>query len=100
MMANYTVNFAKHATLTASTVDTVTVNQPASFFLVTNRATSGAPIFFTVGDTLDKTAYPVVNGDDTFAIGLGITIQIPFDGSPSHIRLLSADPQPYSVMVV
>jgi hypothetical protein len=100
MMANYTVNFAKHATLTPSTVDTITVNQPASFFLVTNRATSGGPIYFTLGDTLDKTAQPTVGGDDTFGIGLGVTVQIPFDGSPSYIRLISANAQDYSVMVI
>jgi hypothetical protein len=99
-MASYTVLCAKHATLVASTVDTVTINQPASFFLVSNRAVSGAPIYFTVGDTLATTATPTVEGDDTYVIPIGITMAIPFDGTPSYCKLISADAQAYSVMVL
>ena len=93
-MANYTVNFAKHATLTAAVVDTITINQPASFFIVTHRGNSGAPIYFTIGDTLETTPSPTVGGDNTFAIQLQVSLQIPFDGSPSFIKLISPDPQP------
>lgn len=99
-MANYFVHYAKHATLTGSVVDTVNLTQPASYILVTNRSISGTPIYFTIGDTLDTTSTPVAAGDNTFAIAPGITIQVPFDGSQSVVKLISADAQSYSVMVV
>jgi hypothetical protein len=99
-MASYTVLCAKHATLTATTVDTVTLNQPASFFLVTNRASTGAPIYFTLGDTLAATTTPTVAGDDTYVVPVGITMAVPFDGTPSYCKLISADAQDYSVMVL
>lgn len=99
-MANYFVHYAKHATLTGSVVDTVNLTQPASYILVSNRSTSGTPIYFSVGDTLDTTSEPVAAGDNTFAIAPGVTIQVPFDGSQSVVKLISADSQSYSVMVI
>jgi hypothetical protein len=99
-MANYTVNTAKHATLVGSVVDTVTATGTASFVIVTNRATSGTPIFFTVGDAVTGTATPVAAGNDTFGIGPGATLQIPADGTSAVVKLVSADPQPYSLMVL
>lgn len=99
-MANYTVLCAKHATLTGSTVDTVTFNQPCSFFLVMNRALTSAPIYFTVGDTASTTAAPTVEGDDTYVALPGNTVAIPFDGSSSVCKLIATDGQTYSVMVL
>jgi hypothetical protein len=99
-MANYFVHYAKHATLTGSVVDTINLTQPASYILVTNRSISGTPIYFNIGDTLDTTPDPVAAGDNTFGIAPGITIQVPFDGSQSVVKIISADPQSYSVMVV
>lgn len=99
-MANYTVNFAKHATLVGSTVDTVTLTESASYIIVANRATSGTPIYFTVGDATTGTATPTAAGDNTFAIGPGATLQIPADGTSSVVKLISSDAQPYSLMVL
>lgn len=99
-MAVYNVHFAKHATLTGSVVDTINLTQPTSYLLVSNRSISGTPIYFNIGDTLDTTTDPVAAGDNTFGIAPGITIQVPFDGSQSVVKLISADPQSYSVMVL
>lgn len=99
-MATYTVNFAKHATLVGSVVDTVTLTESASYIIASNRATSGTPIYFTVGDTTTGTATPTAAGDNTFAIGPGATLQIPGDGTSSIVKLISSDAQPYSVMVL
>lgn len=98
-MANYTVNYAKHATLVASVVDTVTATESASYIVASNRSLSGTPIYFTIGDTPAETPDPAAAADNTFAIGPGATLQIPTDGTSSVIKLISADPQSYSVMV-
>lgn len=98
-MANYTVNYGKHATLTGSVVDVITATESASYIIVSNRSLSGTPIYFTIGDKPATTPDPVAAGDNTFAIGPGATLQIPTDGTSSIIKLISADPQSYSVMV-
>lgn len=99
-MATYTVNTAKHAVLVADTVDTVSLNQPASFLIVTNRTTSGSPIFFTFGDPTKGVTAPTVNGNDCYVVGIGMTLSIPYDGTPIDVKLISSAGQAYSVMVV
>jgi hypothetical protein len=97
-MADYTVNFAKHATLVGSAVDTITLTGSASFILVTNRSLSGTPIYFTVGDEKAPPPQPVSAGNDTFNVGPGATIQIPGTGVATIVKLISSDAQPYSVV--
>lgn len=99
-MASYTVNTAKHATLVADTVDTVSLAQPASFLIVTNRTTSGSPIYFTFGDPTKGVATPTTTGDDCYTVGIGMTLSIPYDGTPVDVKLISSAGQAYSVMVV
>ena len=98
-MANYTVNYAKHATLVGSVVDTVTATESASYIIVSNRSLTGTPIYFTIGHSASDTPNPVAAGDNTLAIAPGATLQIPTDGTSSVVKLISADPQSYSVMV-
>ena len=99
-MANYSVNFAKHATLSSSVVDTVTLSESSTFVVVTNRATTGAGIFFTLGDLNTGVATPAVAGDDTYVLMPGMVLIIPFDGTSTVVKFISADAQPYSVMVI
>lgn len=99
-MATYTVNVAKHATLTPNTVDTITFNAPASFILITNRTTSGATMFFTFGDPTIGIDDPTVSGDDSYAVGIGQTLSIPADGSAPIVKIVSAQAQAYSVQTV
>jgi hypothetical protein len=99
-MASYTVNIAKHAVLTPSTVDTVTFNNPCSFLILTNRTTSGDPIFFTFGDPTKGIPDPTVNGDDCYVVAIGMTLSIPGDGTAPILKLISNGAQNYSAMVI
>lgn len=99
-MATYTVNVAKHATLTPTTVDTITFTAPASFILITNRTTSGAAMYFTYGDPTKGIANPTVAGDDSYGVGIGQTLSIPGDGSAPVVKIISSQAQAYSVQIV
>jgi hypothetical protein len=99
-MATYSVNTAKHAVLTPSTVDTVNLTNPASFILVSNRTTSGNPVYFTFGDASKGVADPTVGGDDTYIVTIGMTVSLPGDGTAPQVKLISSSAQAYSVQVV
>ena len=99
-MATYSVNTAKHAVLTPSTVDTVNLTNPASFILVSNRTTSGNPVYFTFGDASKGVADPTVGGDDTYIVTIGMTVSLPGDGTAPQVKLISTSAQAYSVQVV
>lgn len=93
-MAAYTVDTAKHATLVASTVDTVTLPKDASAIEVCNRS-GVAAIHVTIG-----TVNPTVDGDDTFVVPAvaGSARVIPTPGSqPTVVRLISSGAPTYSV---
>lgn len=100
MMATYDVNTAKHAVLTPTTVDTVNLANPASFILVSNRTTSGNPIYFTFGDATKGVTDPTVGGDDTYIVTIGMTVSLPADGTSAQVKLISSSAQAYSVQVV
>jgi len=97
-MPSYTVNVAKHSTLSVSTVDSVTLNKPASFLLIMNRASSGNPIFYTFGDPEKGVAAPTIAGDDTYVVGAGQTVSVPADGTIQLVKLISNAAQPYSII--
>jgi hypothetical protein len=99
-MASYTVNKAKHAVLTPDTVDTVSFGDSVSFVIISNRTTSGSPIFFTYGDPTKGVPTPTVNGDDCYVVGIGMTLSLVGDGTASDVKLISNAAQAYSVMVV
>ena len=99
-MATYNVNTAKHAVLTPSTVDTVNLANPASFILVSNRTTSGNPVYFTFGDASKGVTDPTVGGDDTYIVTIGMTVSLPGDGTAPQVKLISTSAQAYSVQVV
>jgi len=99
-MATYSVNTAKHAVLTPSTVDTVNLANQASFILVSNRTTSGNPVYFTFGDASKGVTDPTVGGDDTYIVTIGMTVSLPGDGTSPQVKLISTSAQAYSVQVV
>ncbi len=99
-MASYTVNKAKHAVLTPNTVDTVSFGDSVSFLIISNRTTSGSPIFFTFGDPTKGVPTPTVNGDDCYVVAIGMTFSLVGDGTASDVKLISNAAQSYSVMVV
>ena len=77
IMANYTLNVAKHATLSGTTVDVVTTTTTGSDIEVLNRGTTD--LFVTFGNGLQATeiANPTTNGDDTVIIPAGYGVVLP-----------------------
>lgn len=99
-MATYNVNTAKHAVLTPSTVDTINLTNNASFIMVTNRSTSGDPVYFTYGDASKGVTNPAIAGDDSYIAGLGMTIILPGDGTAPQVKVISNSAQAYTVQVI
>lgn len=99
-MATYTVNTAKHATLTANVVDTVTTARTNSGELmvreqleVTNRGAT--EIYFRIDG-----ANPTVGGDDCFIVLPGGSLRVDrvTEGSASPVvKLVSSAATPYSI---
>jgi hypothetical protein len=98
-MATYNVGKAKHATLAASTVDTVVLSGcHAGILRVRNRATSGDPIYFRVYDESEPTkTSPTVAGDNTYVVPFSDLTDIVWPGGVAHVLLISASTQSYSV---
>jgi hypothetical protein len=89
-MATYNVNRAKHATLVASTKDTVNFAYTGSTIRVRNRGASD-DIYFSI-DGVD----PTVGGDDTYFLGPGENIMIENVSNLHLIELISSGTPEYS----
>jgi hypothetical protein len=91
-MASYSAARSKHATLTASAVDTVTLGADWNTVEVTNRSATD-PIYVTTNN-----AAPTVAGDDTFVVPAGgyRVLEVPTAGS-TVVKLISGGNAPYSV---
>lgn len=91
-MATYSAARTQHQTLTANTVDTVTLDADYNEVEVVNRASSG-DIYFTADGTT-----PVVAAAGTFIVRAGeaLTTDPPTSGN-SVIKLISTSACPYSV---
>jgi hypothetical protein len=93
-MASYSVTTAKHATLAANTVDTVTLSNTvytlatAVLVEVSNWHSSALIYFSTDGST------PTVAGNDTYVIGPGGSLTV----AGYVVNLISASAAPYSVV--
>lgn len=103
-MATYSVNRAKHATLTASTIDQVTV-ATAGIAEVMNR-TGSSEIYFTVGTVASPPADPTVGGDDCFVVPATLGSYV-LERAPSFategpvvVKLISVGTPGYSVVVM
>lgn len=92
-MADYTVSFAKHATLAASTVDKVTLQANREIIQVSNHHATDA-IYVTFG-----APDPVAAADDTHIVVAGTVVQYPSRTGAKEVRLISAAAAPYSVEV-
>lgn len=91
-MASYTALFAKHATLTAATVDTVTFGREAESIEVQNRGASDI-YFRTDGGT------PTVGGDDTYVVVPSTVRKVPNGGlsdASTVVKLISSGAIAYS----
>ena len=98
-MATGSATFAYHSTLTASTVDVVTLSRGTVFVEVYNRAAAGgADIYVTTGSS----ASPTVGGNDCYIITPQSSDTLPtyrLQGSDSNVvRLISSGTPAYSVI--
>lgn len=104
-MANYSAVTAVHETLTASSVDEVTLTAPAAEVTVLNR-TGTAEIYFTTGSADYPPGTPSVGGSNCYvmpaAVG-SVTVQVqPADISVGAllVYLISSGAESYSVEVL
>lgn len=99
-MATNSVHSAAHATLIASTVDTVNLDVRGRYVQVVHRGSATNPIYFTLAASADT---PTVAGDDTFVStpSLPTVLAWPLDANVSaQVKLISAGAEPYSVQVL
>jgi hypothetical protein len=95
MMASYTVTTAKHATLTANTVDTVTFTTDASVE-VFNRGSDY--IYFTTDTTT-----PTVAGDNALVVPPGGALSVSggnYSDGITTVKLIAATSCAYSVTTI
>lgn len=98
-MATYTAVFAKHPTLTANTVDTVTLTGNTSSVTVVNR-NGVAEIYYTVATGVGAVpVVPVVGANDTYVLPALIdSFRIAVGGEPVVVSLISSGIPTYSVV--
>jgi hypothetical protein len=93
---------ATHKTLTANTVDIVTLTADRVELLeVANRNAAGE-IYFTVGSAANVPADPTVGGDDTYMIPAGMAVRnlpVPDQQTDLVVKLISSAATAYSVRV-
>lgn len=107
-MAKYTATTAVHKTLTATTVDVVTLTSVATgvgveepSVTVVNR-TGSAEIYFTVTATGTDPAEPTVKGANTYVVPAAIStvtkaVSTSVAGHPVVVKLISTGAEEYSV---
>lgn len=86
-MANYSVSRSKHATLTTTTPDVVTLTGVVSMVQVINR-TGAAPLYFKVGST-DPGSF-VSEADDTLCVMPGVTADVPWGAGGAVVRVVGS----------
>jgi hypothetical protein len=90
-MASYSVQTAKHATTSASTVDTITFSSSGTGLRVRNRDSTDVLYFRFDGND------PTVAGDDSYFVGTGESLSI--DNRVSELRVISSGTCDYSVEI-
>jgi hypothetical protein len=83
-MATYSAARAKHFTMTAAVVDTVTLAADYNSVRILNR---GNGTIFVRADGVD----PVVNGDNLDVIPPGQSLAVRTPGPTTEVRLISAE---------
>lgn len=97
-MADFTVAVAKHATLTGTAADTVTLTQSYGTVEVLNRGSTNY-LFVTYGRGTGV-ATPVSAGDDTLAVAPRSVLSIRVPGRNNTVVKVVGDGDPYSVQGV
>lgn len=95
-MATYSVSKAKHSTLVATTIDSVTVGS-AGVIRIDNRSGT-AEIYFTAGPASSPPPDPTVGGDNTMVVPAGIVYYShPVTPGSWIVKLISSGTPTYSV---
>lgn len=99
-MTSYSAASAVHKTLTAATVDMVTLTGNDGPIEVVNRGSSD-PLYVTVGLDTAVPSAPTVEGNDTFIVPAGAVRTIPVTGASTGtdfvVKLIAATAVAYSV---
>ena len=97
-MASYTAKWAKSATLTSTTVDTITLSGGSYRQLcVLNRG--AGTITFTYGENTAGAATPTALGDDMFPVMAGMALTLPTGGGWTAVVVkIIGNADAYSVM--
>ena len=99
-MASFSVQTAKHATLTAATVDSVTLAQQGRYIQIVHRGALANPLYVTLGKT---PADPTAGGDNTIVVLSGSPVVVPWPHdsvATTTVKLISAGAEPYSVQML
>lgn len=88
-MASYSVNRAKHATLAAGVVDTVTITNDYPLIEIENRDLNN-DLWFTIDGSV-----PAAGADDVLHLGPSMALTIPTKHKPA--KLISTSGAAYSV---
>src|ERR1700682_2664445 len=101
MPSPYTAVFAKHATLVANTVDTVTFSGTGKTKLQVINRSGSAAIHFVRGNVDNVPADPAVAGDDTLVLPAAVcVVELPALLGKNVVKLISTGTPDYSVQVV
>lgn len=94
-MATHTAVTAQHATLSAATMDTVTVTGDGLFAVIMNRSTTAGAVLYATINGPD----PTVGADDTLAVPAGVTRVEPVASgiADTVFKLISATADAYTV---
>ncbi len=96
-MATHSAARAVHATLTASTVDTVTLTATSNQFAVVNRGADDISYLYGAAAATDPTEL----GDDTLIVpGGGVAVHDWNSGVALVVKLISSGAADYSVQAV
>lgn len=103
-MANYSGSPSQHKTLTANTVDKVTLDQDYNEVEVVHRGTTGE-LYFSTDRQVDDSGNavtatdPTVGGAGTDVVlpGSALKVSVPGSAGNTVVRLISTAAAPYSV---
>ena len=102
-MAAYSVQSAKHATLAAGVVDTVTLASFGQVIEVVNRSVAD-DLSFTFGAVAADVPNPTALGDNVYLVPAGRSLVVSWpvasSGASAVVKLISAAAAPFSVQAI
>lgn len=97
-MAAYSELVSKHATLSGTTVDSVTLTKAFGKVEVLNRGTG--TLYVTTGNSVSGTTDPTAAGDDTTVVPAGACVELDANGRTGFTVKIIGNGDAYSVQGV